>query len=287
MATKYLCVFRRCSMGNYILNMMRLNTLINYFKKTLIGNTGDNEDFSYLRKIPRYQPVEVTLFSHKFKLLDSASFLFQYNEIFKSQIYKFATGRQKPYILDCGANIGLSIIYFKRLYPKATIIGFEPDKHIFDILTYNIKSFKFTDVKLIKKGLWNKAAAINFFSEGADGGRIAIKHDKTNLIKIKTLRLRMFLKQSVDFLKLDIEGAETRVLEDCQDLLCNVKNLFVEYHSFIDQPQTLDKLLKILLHCSFRYYVSNIGAQSKHPFLEKAAWMGMDNQLNIYATKKE
>lgn len=259
------------------------NFLIRFVKNKLVKN---REEFSHLTCLPRFQPAEISLFGRQFKIADAASFLFQYNEIFKSQIYKFASDRQKPYILDCGANIGLSIIYFKRLYPKATVIGFEPDKHIFDILTYNIKSFKFTDVKLINRGLWNKTTIINFFSEGADGGRIAIKHDKTNLIKIKTLRLRTFLKQPVDFLKVDIEGAETRVLEDCQDLLCNVKNLFVEYHSFIDQTQTLDKILKILHHCSFRYYISNIGAQAKHPFLEKATWMGMDNQLNIYATKK-
>ena len=259
------------------------NFLIRFVKKKIAKN---REEFSHLSRLPRFQPAEISLFGRQFKIADAASFLFQYNEIFKSQIYKFAAVCQKPYILDCGANIGLSIIYFKRLYPKATIIGFEPDKHIFDILAYNIKSFEFTDVKLIKKGLWNSETTVKFFAEGSDGGRIAVKEDKKNIVEIKTISLRKYINKTVDFLKIDIEGAETRVLEDCQDLLCNVKNLFVEYHSFIDQPQTLDKILKILHHCSFRYYISNIGAQSKHPFLEKAVWMRMDNQLNIYATKK-
>jgi FkbM family methyltransferase len=39
-----------------------------------------------------------------------------------------------PYIIDAGANIGLSIIYFKKKYPNSKIVAFEPDKLIFNIL---------------------------------------------------------------------------------------------------------------------------------------------------------
>ena len=43
------------------------------------------------------------------------------------------------YVIDCGANIGMSITYFKRLYPKSKIIGFEPDPKIFETLKKNIR----------------------------------------------------------------------------------------------------------------------------------------------------
>lgn len=272
--------------GKLYPNMIRLNTLINYFKKTLIGNTGENEDFSFLRITPRYQPVEITLFSRKFKLPDSASFLFQYNEIFNSQIYKFVANNSKPYIIDCGANIGLSIIYFKKLYPNAKIIGFEPDKQIFDVLTYNINSFNLKEISLINKALWNLETTIKFFAEGSDGGRIAVKGDRENIVKIQTTSLRKYINKTVDFLKIDIEGAETRVLENCEDLLHRVDKIFIEYHSFLKETQSLDKILKILTKSSFRYYISSIGVKRQYPFIGNNLWTGMDNQLNIFAIRK-
>ncbi len=253
--------------------------------RIVMGSEQKDANFEQLRKLPRFQPVEFKFFSKKLKIIDSASFLFQYGEIFTSEIYKFKARNQHPYIIDCGANIGLSIIYFKKLYPQATIIAFEPDPMVFSVLSYNIRSFGFSDVTLINKALWDKATALPFFSEGSDGGRVAVQGDNKQLVRVKTERLNKYLRKPIDFLKIDIEGAETRVLQDCQEQLANVRNLFVEYHSFVKTTQTLDALLAILRTCSFRYYVSHIGTTSPHPFIQKSVWVGMDNQLNIYATK--
>ena len=69
------------------------------------------------------------------KIPDSASYLSSREEIFDQQIYRFNTSNSKPYIVDCGANIGLSIIYFKQLFPNAEIVAFEPDEKIFNAFT--------------------------------------------------------------------------------------------------------------------------------------------------------
>jgi len=265
-----------------------LQTRIQRFHNTLriiMGSEQKDANFELLRRLPRFKTVEIILFSKKFRIIDSASFLYQYGEIFKSEIYKFQVRNQRPYIIDCGANIGLSVIYFKRLYPNATIIAFEPDPTVFNVLTYNIHSFGFNDVILINKALWDTVTTLPFFAEGADGGRVAVQGDNKQIIRVKTERLNKYLKKPVDFLKIDIEGAETRILQNCRTQLANVRNLFVEYHSFVNTTQTLDTLLSVLKKSSFRYYISNIGTTSSHPFIHKSSWMGMDNQLNIYATK--
>ena len=240
---------------------------------------------SIISKIPRYEPCFTTLFSHKLKIIDSASFLAQYRGIFDKEIYKFNTTTSRPFILDCGANIGLSIIYFKRLYPQSKIIGFEPDEKAFEALTYNMNSFKFKNITLINKAVWTKKSLLPFFSEGADAGRIAVKCDHKKITEIQTIRLKDFLNTDVDFLKIDIEGAETKILDDCSSLLFRVKHLFVEYHSFANMPQSLDKILKILTDASFRYYLSSSGVHSPQPFIQKNEYLGMDNQINIYATR--
>ena len=243
------------------------------------------EPFDNLKKIPRYTAAKIMLLGKNLEIADAPSFFSMYNEIFKKEAYKFKTETKKPYIVDCGANIGLSIIYFKKLYPKAEIIGFEPDKRIFDMLKNNVKSFGFSNVQIIQKSLWNKEGETAFFSEGADAGRVADKIETANTTAVMTTSLRGYLGRLVDFLKIDIEGAETAVMEDCADLLINVKNLFVEYHSFGDKEQKLDTLLGILKKAGFRYYIYNFGVLSHHPFEEKKTYLGMDMQLNIYACR--
>jgi len=243
------------------------------------------EPFDNLKKIPRYTSAKTALLDRNLEIADVASFFSMYNEIFKKEVYKFKTKTQKPYIIDCGANIGLSVIYFKKLYPEAEIIGFEPDKRIFAMLQNNIKSFGLSNVQLIQKALWNKEGETIFSGEGADAGRLADENEMINPASVMTTSLRGYLGKPVDFLKIDIEGAETIVMEDCADLLINVKNLFVEYHSFDGKEQKLDILLSILKKAGFRYYIYNFGALSHHPFEEKKTYLGMDLQLNIYACR--
>jgi FkbM family methyltransferase len=206
-----------------------------------------------------------------------------YSEIFEKEIYRFKTISTKPYIIDGGANIGLSVIYFKKMYPLSNVIAFEPDKKIFTTLEENVKSFDLRDVEIINKGLWNKEENLDFFSEGADGGRIDNEKTGSEKNTISTISLRPYLNKKVDFLKLDIEGAETTVLEDCADLLKEVDNLFVEYHSFNNKKQDLDRILNIISNSGFRYYIESIGTSSKHPFISRNLNIGIDLQLNIYA----
>lgn len=238
-----------------------------------------------LKNTPRYTPTSTTLLGHELELVDSASFLFMYKEIFEQQIYKFKARKSDPFIIDCGANIGLSSIYFKQLYPHSNLVLFEPDIEVFKKLSKNIEKLNLSGIKLIKKAVWSSETTIEFMSEGADGGRVVQIEDDQNRYQVQTVRLRDYLNQTVDFLKLDIEGAETEVLQDCQDLLINVDHLFVEYHSFISQAQTLHIIVNILSEAGFRIHI-HPPITSPQPFYHRNVHLGMDMQLNIFAFRK-
>ena len=240
------------------------------------------QEVERLKKLPRFQESTTTLFDKKVYFADKSSYHFLKKEIFNQEIYKFNHTSKYPRIIDVGSNIGLSILYFKQLYPDAEVIGFEPDPRIFNILRKNIESFNCTKTKIFNKGIWIKETTLEFFSEGADGGRIATAED-TNKISISTTSLRGFLTEKVDMLKIDIEGAEYEVLNDCKDLLHNVDNLFVEYHSFKNQNQNLHKLLEIINSAEFRYNIHHIGVYSPQPFIKVKNYLNMDLQLNIFA----
>jgi FkbM family methyltransferase len=265
------------------LNILRKNEKkekVNDIRKDM-EDQDENEKLR-IANLPRFTGTDINFLNKKIRIVDIASFNFIKKEIFDQQIYKFqATATEEPYIIDCGANIGLSIIYFKQLYPNAEIVGFEPDDKVFRALEQNIKSFNFSNVQLIQKACWNEETTLKFYSEGADGGRVAKDFDTDQIIDVQTIRLIKFLNRKVDFLKIDIEGAETKVLEDCTDLLCNVEKIFVEYHSYLGVEQSLEQLLRILKNAGFRYSIQQHGVVSQNPFITIDHQNQMDILLNI------
>ena len=65
-------------------------------------------------------------------------------------------------------------------------------------------------------------------------------------------------------------------------MLGNVENLFVEYHSFVDKPQTLDQLVSMLTEAGFRLHI-HPPVTSPQPFIRRDVNLGMDMQLNVFA----
>ncbi len=82
---------------------------------------------------------------------NSPQVLYQlFREIFIERVYYFECEHDKPKIIDAGANIGLSVLYFKFLFPNSKIIAIEPDPIAFEYLEENIAQNKIQGVELIK-----------------------------------------------------------------------------------------------------------------------------------------
>jgi FkbM family methyltransferase len=249
-----------------------------------IKKSDEQLELERISHILRYESGTTTLFNGNFRFVDSASFIFMYDEIFRKQIYAFSCTDPKPYIIDCGANIGLSIFYFKSLFPEATIVAFEPDPKVYQVLEANVAEF--SDLVLRERALWSKETSMEFFSEGADGGSLSEGSATVEKVEILTERLSTYITGKVDFLKIDIEGAELAVLEECETKLHMVQNIFIEFHSFIESRQELSVLVAILERNGFRYHINSPGLTSGQPFIHLNTYNGMDMQLNIYAFKR-
>lgn len=237
-------------------------------------------------KTPRYTATDFQYKQFRFFVSDFLSVAYQIKDYFGDNKMKFITSNHEPVIIDCGANVGVSVIYFKTLFPHAKIEAFEPDPQIASYFRKNLSYNNIHDVVFHEKAIWKNNDGISFGVEGADGGSVFLDSDKK--IQIPSIRLKEILQNytSIDLLKLDIEGAELEVLKDSRDELHKVKNLFVEYHSWQNNKQELDVLLKILTDNGFRYLITSIGAQAAQPFIKVDAYNGMDVQLNIYAFKE-
>ena len=245
-------------------------------------------EFSRLRREledgPRFCKTAIEFLDYKIDIVDNISFIWQFRDIFVDELYLFDGPYEDPLIYDCGANVGVSCLYFKTIFPRARIKAFEADPAIADVLEKNLAMNGFDDIEVVKKVVWVTDGVVNFGCEGADGGSI---HLETEKIKLPALRLRdLILKEeTVAFLKLDIEGAETDVLIDCAKVLERIDHLYFEYHSLTNLEQRLDELLNILSVNGFRYHISSI-ASRKCPFVNPPRNGSMDMQLNVFAYRQ-
>jgi FkbM family methyltransferase len=238
-----------------------------------------------LRRLPRYRPFQTRILGPLLHGVDGPSCYAAFGEIFRKRFYEFASGAAAPRIIDGGANIGLSVIFFKRLFPRARVTAFEPDPDVFAALAKNMQSFGLADVELVNKALWVREEKLDFHQDGADGGRLNVAQEHGRSLRVQTLRLRSFLSEPIDMLKLDIEGAEVDVLLDCADRLSNVRHCYVEYHSFTDRPQRLNELLGALRGAGFRVQL-HTQFRSPQPLVRRASTLGMDFQMDIAAYRE-
>ena len=223
-----------------------MGTINHYFieitKRTRFRFSKQGKELNKILSIPRYQQGITKIFGFDFRFVDSASFVGQFNEIFRNQIYKFTCKKNNPFIIDCGANIGTGILFFKKIYPEAEVLAFEPDKDIFKVLEQNIKNANLSGVIILNKAVWENDGRKEFYQDGADSGYIIEERDGfKKVIEIDTFRLKNVLVRPIDFLKIDIEGAEYTVVKDCDENLKNVSNIFIEYHSIENTNQNLEK----------------------------------------------
>jgi len=263
--------------------------------RSLLGDPGRLIRELKMRRLQhrtRYTPCETTLLDRPTRMVDAASFLSAYRAIFEDAIYTFEPANEPPTIIDGGANVGLATLYWKQKWPDADITAFEPDPQVFEVLEWNCEQHGHTDVDLIQRGLWSEDTTLQFQPDGADAGHL--KEDPLTMdrekalgdtVSVPVVRLRPYLDQSIDLLKLDIEGAETEVLLDCEGALDTVEHLFVEYHSYIGQEQRIDEVLRVLREAGFRIHVQP-ELTSEQPFVKLQQDNSMDNRLNIFGYRR-
>jgi len=176
-------------------------------------------------------------------------------EIFVDQAYRFESDNPAPRIIDCGANVGLSVLYFRLLYPSASIVAFEADPVLFQLLRRNVCTIGSENIELHEAALSDRDGRAVFRADGGVGGRLVRDSGGHGLVAVRTTRLSPFLDRKVDLLKVDIEGAEYGVLQECKGELGNVKNLVLEFHGTRGESQRLHELLALLSGAGFRYHI--------------------------------
>lgn len=226
------------------------------------------------------------LFGKKFHFHYRSAFYVTYDEIFRKEIYSFYTSGKSPLIIDCGSNMGLSLLYFSIKFPESQIYGFEPDTSVLTCLEKNIETYNLKNVELVKKAVWVRNETLEFFTDNGMGGRLGIDYSDQIPVKVEAIRLKEFIgDKHIDFLKMDIEGAEYDVISDCEPILNQIDKIFIEYHSILNEEQKLDELLNILKRNGFRYHISQSFSR-RRPFIDNTVTCErIDLAVNVFGYK--
>lgn len=224
---------------------------------------------------------QMFLFGKPFYFGSGNEVLHALDEIFIDEYYKIDFGTRSPYIIDCGAHIGMSVLYCKQQYPESKIIAFEPDSGNYELLSKNISSFECKDVDLRKEAVWIENTTLNFAGTGSMSSRIE-ENANNNSTSVKAIRLKDILVEKVNFLKLDIEGAEYKVIIDIREKLHLIEYLFIEYHGSFLQNSELNEILQIVTEAGYKYYIKEAAESYHTPFSRKGQKPDYDLQLNIF-----
>lgn len=204
---------------------------------------------------------------YKIQHFSREEFLNLKKEIFVNKIYDVELGTKSPVIIDAGAYIGLSTLYFKSRWPDAKVVAIEPNGQVVEILKENLSQNGFDDVQVIEAALSAKEGRSDYFLDGGEKewNSTASLHKGTwvgnhpsEQISVKAIKLSTILEDKVDLLKLDVEGSEQAVLKEAGESLKNVQNIIVEYHPV--KWQSLKKIEALLRKAGF---IVNVDAPSK------------------------
>lgn len=177
-----------------------------------------------------------------------------YDEIFVQKIYDFQIDNKKPLIIDCGANVGASIIFFKAKYPDAVIHAFEADSQTFQLLQENINKRSYSDVFLYNQAVSDKNGEQIFYTSNdkneLNAPIMSLFENElaTTQRPVCAIDFGEFVNRFsvVDFCKMDVEGAESILLDSLMknNSFLKIKKLVAEYHKWVTQRYDMDSFIE-------------------------------------------
>jgi len=167
------------------------------------------------------------------------------------ELYKLPNSTQ--FVIDIGAGLGDSTLLIARKFPKARVLGFEPNPYQYQLLKENIFLNKVKNIKVYDTAIGAKKT-YSLFITLFNAHSSTIKNPRAkSKIKVKGQRLDRFIRGPVDLIKIDCEGGEIDVLKSIiPKQFAQIKRFCIEYHNHIIQDED-QKIISILKE--YRYKV--------------------------------
>jgi FkbM family methyltransferase len=143
----------------------------------------------------------------------------------------------KPLILDCGANIGASAVWFATNYPQAKIVAIEPDPANMTLLRLNCQGL---DVEPLEGAISCRRETLSVIDPGL--GEWGYRTEKNPPFAARAMTTKAYpvshvlevYKEHVPFIvKIDIEGGEDRLFQGDTSWIDAFPLLIIELHDWL------------------------------------------------------
>lgn len=168
-----------------------------------------------------------------------------FNQIFIREEVNFGSNNYPKMIVDCGANIGLSTLYFRRQFPNSFIISIEPELSNFKLLLKNASNYDKIDC--LHAAVWNKNGKVNIIDNGGGVASFITKQvgEHDNIVgQIDSFTIKEVMSKFnvpfIDLVKMDIEGSEFELFDHKTEEWTNkIDMLAIELHEGLKPGVTL------------------------------------------------
>lgn len=197
------------------------------------------------------------LFGYHLQGYNNKSLQMLVKEVFIDRVYDFSdileTTKQLR-IIDAGANVGLSVLFFKRNFKNSIVDAYEPGDASFQLLKKNVEENNLKEVQLVRAAISDNNQLL-YAEEGFEPGSVNQKFSPAgNTGKpVGSVRLMDILQnENVGCVKLDIEGDEIKVLRDVihNNSLAKVFCWLIEFH---DEGEQREKMINEFEKNGFEY----------------------------------
>ena len=185
----------------------------------------------------------------------------------EDEIVEHFRPKEGDIVVDVGAHIGrYTIIASKRVGESGKVIAIEAHPGNFEMLNRNVKLNKLTNVTALNYAVYSKESKLKLYVPGEESGFTIYNTITTNRAKpdekfievnANTLDNLLLQQQSgishadINWIKIDVEGAEFEVLKGATDILSNSKDiaLLIEVHNLNDGTNLYMKIVEFLGSC--------------------------------------
>jgi len=181
--------------------------------------------------------IRISEFKNIIKMRRHTSDLLVFNQIFLDGDYDLTITIRPKLIIDGGAYIGYSTIFFANKFPDAKIIAVEPNPFNYALLRENTVNYQ--NIQLINSGIWNKNKCLKIKNGSHDYWKTKVEEvvsaqmDSFEAVTIGGLLRNSGFKE-IDILKLDVEGSEKEIFSDgYEEWLDKVKIILIELHDWL------------------------------------------------------
>ncbi len=169
--------------------------------------------------------------------------------------------KHEDVILDAGANCGHLSIFFSKLVGKDGLVyAFEPDKFNIERINKNIElnATLADNIRIEELLLWNENKWVNFYEAGTVGSSAVWIPDAAQCVQKEAIRIDDWVQKNnikkLDFIKMDIEGAEIEALDGCMQIIENLKpNFAIASYHIVDGEATYIKVEKFFQKMNYPY----------------------------------